>query len=294
MASELDPDCQRRVTALLDAWASWLPKPRCRPRQTVTQRLGTRHLVVMAEDSETQQRFALRVRKNNDSTDHASELFCIATARELEPISAKQFYQLSNAGEVFQWLDQPAELTAEALAILAAKIHQTPLPENSGLIPELNYSDALHKLAQHPIAKKVVTCDDAMHDLNLYPASEIDLLAEKLQPDAIALDASDKTFCHHDLTIRNILADGDELKAVDWDYACIGSPLFDLAAMTADLSAAQIMQTLSYYTHLTGLEISPSLWESARRMYFGMSVLWYLQSGVDAPEGLDYLRSHLT
>ena len=294
MASELEPDCQHRITALLDAWTSWLPKPRCRPRQTTTQRPGTRHLVVMAEDIETQQRFALRVSKSNDATVHVSELFCITTARAIEPLSAKQFYRLNNVGEVFQWLDQPAELTAAALAALAAKIHETQLPENSESIPKLSYSDALHKFAQHQIAKEVISYDDAMHDRNPGPASEIDLLVEKLQLDAIALDASDKTFCHHDLTIRNILADGDELKAVDWDYACIGSPLFDLAAMTADLPAAQTMQTLSDYTHLTGLEIVPSLWESARRMYFGISVLWYLKNSVDAPEGLDHLRSQLT
>jgi thiamine kinase len=44
-------------------------------------------------------------------------------------------------------------------------------------------------------------------------------------------DTSGFCFCHHDLVPGNVLATGGGLVAIDWEYACIGHPLFDLATV---------------------------------------------------------------
>lgn len=42
------------------------------------------------------------------------------------------------------------------------------------------------------------------------------------------------TLCHNDLLAANILDDGERLHLVDWEYAGIGNPLFDLASVSAN------------------------------------------------------------
>ena len=42
------------------------------------------------------------------------------------------------------------------------------------------------------------------------------------------------TLCHNDLLAANIMDDGDKLWLVDWEYAGIGNPLFDLASVAAN------------------------------------------------------------
>jgi thiamine kinase-like enzyme len=42
------------------------------------------------------------------------------------------------------------------------------------------------------------------------------------------------TLCHNDLLAGNILDDGGRIRLVDWEYAGIGHPLFDLAGVAAN------------------------------------------------------------
>ena len=42
------------------------------------------------------------------------------------------------------------------------------------------------------------------------------------------------TLCHNDLLAANIMDDGKKLWLVDWEYAGIGNPLFDLASIAAN------------------------------------------------------------
>ena len=42
------------------------------------------------------------------------------------------------------------------------------------------------------------------------------------------------TLCHNDLLPANILDDGDRIWIVDWEYAGMGNPLFDLAGISAN------------------------------------------------------------
>lgn len=52
------------------------------------------------------------------------------------------------------------------------------------------------------------------------------------------LSRGPQCLCHNDLTRGNILRSSSGPVAIDWEYAGIGSPWFDIAAALADLSAA--------------------------------------------------------
>jgi len=56
-------------------------------------------------------------------------------------------------------------------------------------------------------------------------------------------------FCHHDLSVGNILILPDQVQLVDWEYARIGHALFDLASLveSAELNEAQSRFLLDEY-----------------------------------------------
>ena len=67
-------------------------------------------------------------------------------------------------------------------------------------------------------------------------------LARRLSPFTPAL-------CHNDMLPANVLDDGDRLWIVDWEYAGMGNPLFDLAGVSANcaFSEEQDVEFLSVY-----------------------------------------------
>lgn len=56
-------------------------------------------------------------------------------------------------------------------------------------------------------------------------------------------------FCHHDLSIGNVLLQQDRIQLIDWEYARIGHALFDLASLihSAGLSKRQTHLLLDGY-----------------------------------------------
>ncbi|MFP6764142.1 MAG: choline/ethanolamine kinase family protein, partial [Planctomycetaceae bacterium] len=51
------------------------------------------------------------------------------------------------------------------------------------------------------------------------------------------------TLCHNDLLAANIMDDGGQIRIVDWEYAGIGNPVFDLASVAANNGLTDKQQT---------------------------------------------------
>ncbi len=49
---------------------------------------------------------------------------------------------------------------------------------------------------------------------------------------ALPWESAELAFCHNDLAMGNLLVD-DEIRFIDWEYACDNSPLFDVATVIA-------------------------------------------------------------
>ncbi len=84
--------------------------------------------------------------------------------------------------------------------------------------------------------------------------------------------------CHNDLILENLLCDKQQtLYALDWEYAAMGDPYFDLAVIVEahELNESESLQLLQSY-----LNNNPSKQELARLysnriIYCYLSVLWY-------------------
>jgi thiamine kinase-like enzyme len=77
---------------------------------------------------------------------------------------------------------------------------------------------------------------------------DIEKLLDEARQMSLAMPAFQPTLCHNDLLPANILDDGDRLWLIDWEYAGIGNPVFDLAGLSANCGFntdqnAQLVQT---------------------------------------------------
>ncbi len=64
--------------------------------------------------------------------------------------------------------------------------------------------------------------------------AEIDALLEDARRLSHRIGPFRPVLCHNDLLPANLIDDGDRLWLVDWEYAGIGHPLFDLANLSAN------------------------------------------------------------
>jgi len=75
---------------------------------------------------------------------------------------------------------------------------------------------------------------------------EVDLAADRI---CEALGARPSVPCHNDLLTANFLHDGERLRILDWEYAGMGDPYFDLANLAAnnEFGEADEVRLLSAY-----------------------------------------------
>lgn len=92
------------------------------------------------------------------------------------------------------------------------------------------------------------------------------------------MDSQVHVFCHHDLSIGNLLIDEPGIKLIDWEYARRGNSLFDLGSLVESLrlDSAQTRLLLeryqapeSHYADIADMQLFirylGSLWETAMR-----------------------------
>ena len=87
----------------------------------------------------------------------------------------------------------------------------------------------------------------------------------------LLLEQDTDYLCHNDLTGGNLLTQGDQLFAIDWEYAAMGSRYFDVAIAMADLPA--IEQPL-LAERVFGQSLSFTLLTAGRTIAALMTALW--------------------
>jgi thiamine kinase-like enzyme len=75
---------------------------------------------------------------------------------------------------------------------------------------------------------------DTARQLGAVLPSDIDTLVQNVQCLADRMQPFQPTLCHNDLLPANVVDDGDRLWLIDWEYAGIGNPLFDVAGVAAN------------------------------------------------------------
>jgi thiamine kinase-like enzyme len=127
----------------------------------------------------------------------------------------------------------------ECLARVAVALHR--LHEAwDGLSGEMLYFSAF---------QTVRTYAETARSLNVPVPDDLDDLVDDARSLARRIQPFTPVLCHNDLLPANILDDGESISLVDWEYAGIGHPLFDLAGVSANckLSDAQERSLLALY-----------------------------------------------
>ena len=165
--------------------------------------------------------------------------------------------------------EQP--VSGKALSTLCRQIHALP-----GVSHELTLaSDIEHYLAQLPA-----------HLADPWRAAMQTAGAEK----ALAKLAADTLYlCHNDLTPGNLMSDGTNLIAIDWEYAAMGSRYFDVAIACEALpdSERSIM-----VNEVFGDTLDDELMTAGKQVAGLVTALWQCCFAVDeAPSPAEWLGS---
>jgi len=99
----------------------------------------------------------------------------------------------------------------------------------------------------------------------------IDLLSEPIKSDLEQLDSESPVFCHNDLSTENIGWLGERLLAIDWEYAAMGSPHFDVASASEGYTEDE--RRLFAMSALENA-FDEDLWAAASRAAPLISFLW--------------------
>jgi thiamine kinase len=91
--------------------------------------------------------------------------------------------------------------------------------------------------------------------------------------------------CHGDVVCGNVLDSGGSLRLVDWEYARITDPYFDLAAVLRhhQLDADASAELLDAYAAVIGVGVSQRRLEGWLSYYDALEALWLLAIKSQAP-----------
>ena len=199
----------------------------------------------------------------NHSFDQAVEAQRYAADLELAP---KIIFQGNNTIVMEHLKDQSPELNE--LAISLNRLHTAPTPNIQGLdLPK--FIDGYLRSAPKEL--------QAWSGLLTVP---LNIFFD---------DSTEHCFCHNDLVKENCLNKNDRAVFIDWEYAALNNPWFDLAAIIfyrdlSDKEALEFLQTYRGWGHKLN---SPIYFASQITLLWG-DLLWHVHTFGDT-----YLHSNL-
>ncbi len=218
---------------LLDQWQAWTPSPPSRPRVTARLSNGLASQcwqLQVGEDVLAARLSAPGLRELNCGWQ--DEWLASVAAAQAGVAPAIRFADPEHLGMVLNWGGDPAQpeqlrqarwLTA--VGRLLQQLHRHPLP-----LHQHGYGNTVERYRH-------------LAGLDAGAVEELSRYAQHLD------DSYPAVFCHHDLSVGNLLIKQDALLLVDWEYARRGAALFDLASLThhLELSAEQTALLLTSY-----------------------------------------------
>lgn len=268
------PTLKPAELAALEAYRNWLCPAQVLDLPVLTGRVsqGSRNTgyELTAATPEGPARFVLRCRRPEqtplgNSFDQEITALGLAGAAGLAP--GLVWYDLSTEVMVMEFACAANSTSAAPLAALAAAIHS--------LSADLPTMDLLQRLEYYraSAAEQGVSADLLIPSDDWGVCKVIDSLASGPQ-----------AFCHNDLTAGNIRSIRGGLVAIDWEYAALGSPYFDIAALCADRPALNADVVAA---EVFGDALCSRLWQLARLVYGVMDWNWHWASGLTPEPAAD-------
>ena len=111
----------------------------------------------------------------------------------------------------------------------------------------------------------------AANEKSPHTASETD--RQSIREDLSELDSESPVFCHNDLSSYNVGWLGDRLLAIDWEYAAMGSPHYDVASASEGMKHNERNEFAMRVLEDT---FDTNLWSTACRVVLLINYLWAL------------------
>jgi len=121
-------------------------------------------------------------------------------------------------------------------------------------------------------------CRDPLRDLSPAEDATLAAAAQRLRARGGAVRV-----CHNDLLRANRVDDGRRLVAIDWEYACLGDPLFDLASLVSELPLQDHTALLAVYLDDPPSPAQVRRFLDQQRMQAAISACWFAD-GCASPE----------
>ena len=268
------PPLKPAELAALQAYRDWLCPVRVLDLPVLTGRVsqGSRNTSydLTAATPEGPARFVLRCRRPGQTplgNLFGQEITALGLACAAGLAPRLVWYDLSTEVMVMEFACATDSASAEPLAALAGAIHT--------LSADLPTMDLLQRLEHYRASA-------ALHGVSadlLIPSDDSGLC--KAVDD---LAHGPQTFCHNDLTSGNVRSMRGALVAIDWEYAAIGSPYFDIAALCADRPA---LNADAFAAEVFGDALCSRLWQLARQVYGVMDWNWHWASGLTPEPAAD-------
>ena len=154
---------------------------------------------------------------------------------------------------------------------------------------ETNAITATAKLLDFSVFQTIQSYHAAARRLNATLPDEIDEFLEEAGELALSVGSFAPVLCHNDLLAANILATEDRLWLIDWEYAGMGHPLFDLASVSAnnrlsDSNEVELLMRLQGSVEIQDLERLRAL----KRLSLLREGLWGAIQTIEGGIAFDY------
>lgn len=219
-----------------------------------------------------QKNYVLRINASNSSQlgiDRQVEIQALSRASEIKLAPAIVYYDIGVGflvteyidGRIWNRSDVSSPKNAVRLAKVLKAIHGLEAIEGSFSVKD-----------RISLYKKSVS-------LEIPRWKEIDKAVDRIA-DRVGADVFEDCFCHNDLLASNIVEtlDGD-LRVLDWEYAAMGHPFFDLAAVIEgqvfDPGAADCLVSSYLCDSLDSWTDANYVFWQWRVIYCYIDVLWY-------------------
>jgi thiamine kinase-like enzyme len=232
-------------------------------------REGTAHWIVPARTTGGKL-LALRIPKNDDAAaiDQHYTVHHLAAKANIAP--AILWHQPGDV-MVLPWLTAESDPTPEQAATALHRLHGIkPSKEVEAKIPKLCLSSLLDTLY-----------DQAREHGAPIPLSPEHSVVRRLCDD---IAKHPQKLCHNDLLPPNLIATGEQLYLIDWEYAGWNSIYFDLASLLSARDQAWADRCIAFYAQLGSYDTRALL--SGRFAYELVSYYWYAAKGLP-PEPAD-------
>lgn len=177
----------------------------------------------------------------------------------------------------FAWDVVHEDRAIERIAASLAKTHQ---------LPKIEKQFSIYQIITHYLAQIAVFLNERpeLKEEHAY-LSQVFAALDKVIPN------TDSVLCHNDLNPKNILMDDRALWLIDWEYAGVGDPLFDLAvvARAHNLDDRQRRLLIQHYQPSLAINDTMARLEAYGRAYSLREMAWLLLKHLTTPNDPDAL-----